>query len=185
MKNILLGICLFCALSAFSQDSKLNVQIGSGAAFLGSGDIFAGVLEGEANYKLNRFLTSSFGIHSAYGYENYEYFAYEYKRRATYVQSNLNVLLSPFGNDKTVDFKIGTGVSFNNVWDKRRDIIYGTNVFILLSSHTYRNSLGVNMIMETTFKLNDKLLLGLKGFIQPYYNGDINSGVLLKFGMVI
>jgi hypothetical protein len=134
---------------------------------------------------LNRFLTSSFGINAAYGTQNYEYDNYEHTQKATYVQSNLNLLVSPFGNNRIVDFKIGTGVSFNNIWTRRQDITYVQNGFNLLSEYKYENSLGVNMIVETTFKLTDNLLLGLKGFIQPYYNSDINSGILLKFGMRI
>ncbi len=48
-----------------------------------------------------------------------------------------------------------------------------------------RNSLGYNIIIENSYLLTDKYLLGLKLFTQSYNNGDINSGVMLKFGLRI
>jgi hypothetical protein len=46
-----------------------------------------------------------------------------------------------------------------------------------------RTSSGINIIIEDTYSISEKYLLGLKLFTQPYFNGDLNSGILLKFGM--
>lgn len=178
MKKIFLAITLCLSLSAYSQQQPLDIQFGLGAAFFGSGDIITGTIEGEINYKLNNFFTSNFGANSAFGYRSYEY-----QETTTYAQANVNILVSPFGNDKPVDFKFGTGLSFNNVWERR--IWSSSTVQPFDYRDIYRNSLGVNMIVETTFKLKNDFLFGIKGFIQPYYNSDINSGILFKVGKVI
>jgi len=39
------------------------------------------------------------------------------------------------------------------------------------------------MIIENTFSISNELLLGIKLYSQPYFNGDINSGFLLKLGV--
>jgi len=41
------------------------------------------------------------------------------------------------------------------------------------------------MVLENTYVINWKYLLGIKLFIQPYLNGDINSGIMAKFGIIL
>ena len=48
-----------------------------------------------------------------------------------------------------------------------------------------RNSFGLNVIIENSYLLTDKFLVGLKLFTQPYSNGDINTGAMLKIGLRI
>ena len=47
------------------------------------------------------------------------------------------------------------------------------------------NSLGFNIIIENSYLITDKFLVGLKLFTQPYNNGDINSGLMSKCGLKI
>lgn len=173
MKKVFVLIFVCCSLSAFAQNK--SIQLGLGASFLGTGDIFAGVFEAELGYKLNPYFSTAFGINSAFGYRNLEQ-----RENTTYQQGNTNVYISPFRNDGKIDLKFGTGVSVNYVLDKRVDWLssFAPSPFIYES----RFSIGLNMIMETTIALEDNFLFGFKGFIQPYSNGDINSGVLLKIG---
>lgn len=174
MKKIFILIFACCSLTAFSQ--KKSIQLGLGSAFLGSGDILAGVFEAELGYKLNPYLSTAFGINSALGYRNLEM-----REHTTYQQGNANIYLSPFRNNRKVDFRLGTGVSANYVLERRIDML---SSFFPTYINESRFSFGVNMIVETTFALNNNFLLGFKGFIQPYSNGDINSGVLIKVGKV-
>ena len=44
-----------------------------------------------------------------------------------------------------------------------------------------RYSIGFNMIIEPEFRFG-KSIVSVKGIIQPYLNGDISSGVNVKFG---
>jgi hypothetical protein len=47
-----------------------------------------------------------------------------------------------------------------------------------------RNLIGMNIILEDTYSITERLILGLKVFTQPYI-GNINSGILLKIGVKI
>ncbi|HDO27853.1 MAG TPA: hypothetical protein ENH02_07030 [Bacteroidetes bacterium] len=38
-------------------------------------------------------------------------------------------------------------------------------------------------LMEDSNIFSNNFLIGLKLFTQPYTNGDINSGIILKFGL--
>lgn len=173
MKKAFILFFVCCSLTAFSQQNK-SLQFGLGSSFLGSGDIFAGVFEAELGYKLNPYFSTAFGINSAFGYRDFER-----REHTTYQQGNVNIYLSPFRNDKKVDFKIGTGVSANYVLERRIDYL---SSFFPSYINESRFSVGVNMIVETIIVLENNFLLGFKGFIQPYANSDINSGVLIKLG---
>ena len=172
MKKAVVLFFVCCSLTTFSQ--KKSIQVGLGSAFLGSGDIFAGVFEAEMGYKLNSYISTAFGVNSAFGYRNFEM-----RERTTYQQGNINIYLSPFKNNRTVDFKIGTGASMSYVLDRR--INYLSSFFPSYINES-RFSVGLNMIVETTIALENNFLFGFKGFIQPYSNGDINSGLLVKLG---
>ena len=114
-------------------------------------------------------------VNSGFGYQNIEL-----RESTTYQQLNTNIYVSPFRNNRKVDFKIGTGVSANYVLERR--INWLSSVFPSPRINESRFSVGVNMIVETTITIENNFLLGFKGFIQPYANGDINSGILVKFG---
>lgn len=174
MKKIFLLIFVCCSLTAFSQTNK-TFQIGLGSSFLGSGDILAGVLEVELGYKLNPYFSTTFGLNSALGYENIEL-----RETTSYQQGNANIYLSPFQNNRKVDFKIGTGISANYIVERRMDFLSSIAPAPYISESRF--SVGINMIVETTFVLQNNFLLGFKGFIQPYISGDINSGILVKIG---
>jgi hypothetical protein len=45
-----------------------------------------------------------------------------------------------------------------------------------------RNSYGVNFVIERSSHITDKLLAGVKLYTQPYFNGDINTGILINLG---
>ena len=47
-----------------------------------------------------------------------------------------------------------------------------------------RTSFGWNIIIEDTYTIAGKFLVGVKAFTQPYMNGDINSGFIGKMGLV-
>jgi hypothetical protein len=137
-----------------------------GTSLLGTGDMHTLMLENELNY----FISNSFATSISLGYGRSNYGVFE---TASFVQGNLNIYFSPFKNNKKNDFRIGTGLSYYNVSDgSERSSDYQT-----------RNSVGVNIILEHTYLLTERLRLGVKAFTQPYENGDINSGVLLKMGI--
>ncbi|MEY3861379.1 MAG: hypothetical protein RIS50_1660, partial [Bacteroidota bacterium] len=48
-----------------------------------------------------------------------------------------------------------------------------------------RNSYGINVIIEKSSMITDKLFWGAKLYSQPYFNGDINTGLTFKLGYKI
>jgi len=182
MKLILAALSLsllFTNAQAQESDSKFDLRIGIGSSFLGSGDILAGTLENELNYKINNTFSTSGSL--AFGKSKYDRYG-----AATFFQLNVNIYLSMFPRMIRNDFRIGTGLSYYSVSSARVSIFQLPGESERIS---YRfeddNTLGLNVILENTYSISKKLLIGAKAFIQPYINGDINSGLLLKFGVVI
>jgi hypothetical protein len=78
-------------------------------------------------------------------------------------------------------------MSYLNISDAYLESTYYENGIIVDEDYIFdnRSSIGMNIILENTYNLSEKFMLGLKLFTQPYKNGDINSGLLLKLGLKI
>lgn len=180
METIL--FCLFILISTqlFAQEigSNLDIRFGVGRSLLGSGDMRTTMLENELNYQLNRFFTTAASV----GYGRSDQGVYE---TVSFIRGNLNVFFSPFKNTGTNDFRIGGGLSFCDVPDARRTLscFEEDETNITFYEFDERQSLGFNAMIENTYAITNRLLLGLKLFAQPYFNGDINSGILFKTGV--
>lgn len=172
-----------CALSliglSLAAQSQGDIKLGIGASFLGTGDMLIGKLEGEVTRKWNRIISNSVALGIGYGDQKFYYNpTYNYKnlhQQTFTTHLDGNVFVSPFGNDRLYNLKLGTGLSLmfvsDNPWRENDP-----------SWQEERISLGLNMIMEHEFMLSKKSLIGLKMMIQPYLNGDISSTLLLKLG---
>lgn len=173
-----IAVNLFCQ----KNNSNIDIRLGAGFSFLGSGDNFTNMLENELNYNLNNYLTISpslaVGITSGHYKES----------GANLVHGAINIFLSPFRNNRFFNFRIGTGVNVYKVFDytftKASYDSFGELVVYEYSFES-RKSIGINMLIENTIRINKKLLVGIKLFSTPYKNADINSGILLKFGVRI
>ncbi len=134
--------------------------------------------ENEISYRISQYFTASFTLN--YGRSNSGVYA-----TSSYIQENMNIFVSPFKTNRINDFKTGTGFSIMNISDSyyfEQDCGVGTEQ----SSPCHfdkRNSSGVNIIIEDTYSIKEKYLIGLKLFTQPYFNGDVNTILLLKFGL--
>jgi hypothetical protein len=187
MKKVLFFACLLASFHLFAQKDvkKWDIRLGIGVSLLGTGDIPTITVEHEANYQLNRFFTAATSI--MYGYSTYN----EYKV-SLYGQGNLNLFFSPFNNHRKNDFRIGTGLSFYGLKEiypnyfAYAEAIYYKNHPLPDKLYSYkRNSFGYNLIIENTYTIKKKILIGAKAFVQPYNNGDMNAGILLKLGVKI
>lgn len=169
IKFLILTVSIFLSFYLFGQEKqkKLDFRIGSGISLLGSGDLLAFNYENELNLKLNRYFSSSLSFNL--GRNN--------DRLASFLQGNLNIFLSPFNNVRKFDFKVGTGLTYYTISDTHK-IEGGYKL-------NKRKSLGFNMIIENTYMITDKYLIAVKLFSQPYFNSDINSGILLKLGLTL
>jgi len=182
IKNLLIVFFLIGSfqLSAQLSEKKFDLRIGAGSTLLGSGDMVTFTYENELNYRLTPYFTS--GLSFAFGKSNYGVF-----ETSSYIQGNLSFFLSPFKNNCYNDFRLGLGISVNNVTDAYVQSEYYENGVIVDVDHVIekRNAFGYNIIIEDSYRFSEKFLIGLKLFTQPYINGDINSGALIKFGIFL
>ncbi len=133
--------------------------------------------ENEVNYKLNNYFATSASFNfgkSDKGVHN----------SSSFLQGNLNLFISPFKNSRKNDFRLGLGMSYYGVSDTKimkENVGYSSN----FKEFEKRNSFGTNIIIENTYTLKDRYLIGLKLFTQSYFNSDMNSGAMLKFGLIL
>jgi hypothetical protein len=156
--------------------STVDVKLGVGASFLGSGDLLVGKLEGELTKKWNRFLSNSVALNFGYGDDNW-YSDYPWQRTFT-THLDGNVFLSPFGNHHRYNLKLGTGLSLMYVADS---YLVGDRGFQGRRPDR-RASIGYSLIVEQEIAVGERGVFGLKTMIQPYLNGDIATSVMLKVG---
>ena len=181
-KTIALISFIFITLQVIAQENnnKLDLRLGTGVSLLGSGDMTTFNYENELNLRLNQYFTSSISIN--FGRSNNGV-----SKTASFVQGNINIFVSPFKNIKRFDFRLGTGLTYYNisyVYESSRQYENGILVDVDYEFDNHK-ALGFNIIIENTYLLTDKFLVGVKLFTQPYINGDINSGIMLKFGLKI
>lgn len=181
-KIIIILLISFTSVTAYAQ-SSMDFKLGFGASNLGTGDKLVGKLEGEVTRKWNRILSNSILLGVGYGdfysrkvpqpTNDPDHVTYRKKEFNPSFLTHLdaNILVSPFGNDKTYNLKIGSGASLIYVYDN-----------IDSDREEQKISLGMNAIIENEFRLNNGILLGLKAMMQPYLKGDLNLSLLLKVG---
>jgi len=181
-KTMILISFLFLTIQVIGQENtkKIDFRLGAGISLLGTGDMLTFNYENELNLKLNHYFTSSLSLNLGKSInDNYS--------TSSFVQGNLNVFISPFKNSKRNDFRVGTGLTYYKISETYYTSAQYENGVLVDIQYNLENrrSYGFNVIIEDTYLLTDKFLIGLKLFTQPYYNGDINSGAMLKFGMRI
>lgn len=162
MRIAILFVCLIFASVSFAQTKKSNVDLrfGVGTSLLGTGDMQTLMFENEVNVKLNRFIALGGGI--AYAKSDNGVF-----ETASFTQLNTNVYFSPFKNEKRNDFRVGTGLSWYAVSDAHLQFLYYTpNSDVVREEYEFdnRNSFGFNVLLENTYTLSDRYLIGLKAF---------------------
>ena len=176
MKKVILAALLLCASQIQAQETSqnLDVRVGTGISILGTGDMLTTVFENELNYKINNYITGGSSI-------NFGNSTNGVHKSSSFVQGNLNLFFSPFKNSVKNDFRIGAGMSYYKINDFKRvssmnDIYY---------HNSNRISLGYNFIIEDSYTFKNKFIIGAKLYTQPYQNGDINSGFMIKTGLKI
>lgn len=189
MKKLLIIVATLFSFTAFAQNKpdRCDIRLGVGSSLLGSGDVQTTMLDIEFNYKLNNYFTVAPSI--ALGNSNASD-----RSGANFKQGNLNLFFSPLRNNRINDFRIGAGLTAYTINDYylRGETNYYPNgnpterpISVKEYNFNFRNAVGGNIIIENTVTIARKYLLGAKVFTQPYLNGDINSGVMVKFGVKI
>jgi len=175
---LLVLIILSIQLKAQEQPNKFDIRFGVGTSLLGSGDVITLNFENEVNYDISQYFASSFTLNYGRSNKNTDY-------PKSYIQLNLNIFISPFKNSKKNDFRIGTGFSYMNISEGYPDYGGCGTPPVPEPVSPLNNTIGINFIIEDTYLISERFLIGLKLFSQSYNSGDINSGILLKFGLVL
>ncbi len=179
MKKVIFAIVILFSISAKAQTTKprLDFRFGVGHSLLGSGDYRTIMFENEVNYFVNNYFSASGSL--GYGKSDPND-----QRSASFLQQGLTLHVSPLKNTRRNDFRIGLGLSRmstsshrvgasrleNGVWNQEK-------VF------ERSRSFGGNLQIENTYAITSKIKISAKMFTQPYFNGDINSGILVKAGL--
>lgn len=173
----------FCFLSGFmlaqETESGTWLRLGSGVSLLGTGDLGIHHFDTELHYRLNRFLAVNSSFTYGYGFNNYN------SPVTNMLKGNANLLFAPFSYKRRYQLEIGGGLAYHHVSSMAvisRKFTNGEIVETQYRHFLYR-SFGYNVILENSFRINDKYRLGLKIFITPYFNLDIHSGLELKWGI--
>jgi hypothetical protein len=181
MKNLVLTVALllvgFATKAQEIGSNKTDLRLGVGMSLLGTGDMRAVMVENEANFQLGRYFTFAGGLGYAKSNQGV-------RRQASFFQLNANIFLSPFTNLRKNDFRLGGGLSWysvSDVFESSRTFLNG-QIEDIDYSLSNRTSFGFNIILEHTYSISEKHLIGFKAFTQPYLNGDMNSGIMLKVG---
>ncbi|MCU0390793.1 MAG: hypothetical protein MUE81_06710 [Thermoflexibacter sp.] len=188
MKTLFFSILLFAfTWESTAQDvrpSTVDFKIGIGRALLGTGDYGFYRFENEVTKKWTKWFSTSLVLSIGTGYNN----QFPIRHINTF-HADFNLFVSPFGNQRINNFKIGTGFTVmgaNITSSFGRRMIYdeGRKVFITMEDirSESRRATGVSMIIEDEISVSKRLILGLKILIQPYSNADILSGFVMKFG---
>jgi hypothetical protein len=183
----LIIILLFLSSYAFGQEklSTTDLKLGVGVANLGTGDYQMNRFESEFTKKFTKWLSSSVAVNVGIGYSDYVLL-----RQVNALSADLNVFVSPFGNQRKHNFKIGTGftgIRANITASMGRSTIYNRELGTYEIRETIitesRRTTGFSMIVEHEISLGKKYLIGAKIMVQPYSNADILAGANLKFGI--
>jgi hypothetical protein len=186
MKNLII-ILLLLSSSLFAQEktSTLDFKLGVGRASLGNGDYGMFRLENELTKKFGKWLSSSISINVGIGCDNTVFL-----RQTNALSADWSLFISPFGNYRKNNFKVGTGLTgiyANITASQGRRTIYNRELDTYEQKEDFisetRRQTGFSIIIENELSIGKSYLLGLKVFAQPYTNGDILTGANIKFGI--
>ncbi len=181
----LLVLLVFCAVffsaNAQSEMRRFDIKIGMGAGQDRLNDVLVFNLENELTYKINTYFSASVFVNFGRGgVLKPDHFALG-DSNVSSVLGGLNILISPFKNNKVNNFKVGAGIG----WFRSTE----TYVQYDFKNYEYNfvvdKGVGLNIIIEDEYRIKDRYLIGLKF----YLNGDEYIadalGALLRFGVIL
>jgi len=86
----------------------------------------------------------------------------------------LHVNYLPFRVKENSQFRLGAGVVFNTV----EDTYDPERVFV--GTEPDRQSVGIQLSAEQLWRVSDRSMIGLKGIVQPQFNGDLYVALLAR-----
>jgi hypothetical protein len=167
MKKHFIIIIFFClGSSVFAQEKPATVDIRFGVGMVRMQDIRLYRFENELTKKWNRFLSSSLSLNFAVG-------GGETIKSLTALNGDINVFVSPFGNQKKHNFKLGTGISY--MYIQETESYYRGELFPLLRpgepievlTDNIRRGVELNFIIDYEISIGKRYLIGTRAIMQP------------------
>ena len=175
---ILVSVTLFSQTKQNTGFSKFDLRTGTGISFLSSGDYMCINFENELNYKISNYFTTSATLDVGKNFTGDH-------SSAMFIEGSLNLFISPCKNNGLNDFRVGSGISVFNISDTYLSSSY-YYMGHYYNDYIFRNETafgGALVIVEDTFRLNNRFSLGIKAFLKAFFNGDMHHGAVLKFGV--
>ena len=165
-------------LNAQENSRKFDIKFGSGFGYITNVGINTFNIESDFNYKINKYFTaglnlnSSGGNNSKNGYISNNFIA----KNSTFAAAN--IFISPFGNNKYNNFKIGTGLAF--ILQTTTGFTGSGNILI----NKPENTMGINLIVEDEQIIFSRFLIGGKLYLNQNMNSSTLIGALVKIGYI-
>ncbi len=177
--SIIFATLFVFSATSFSQNfgDRLDFRVGAGVSLQGTGDMTMLNYENELNCTMNRYFTLAgsvnFGrsINGVFG-------------DGSSSQGNIMLFFSPFKNTRRFDFRFGPGLGFQKYsYSYQEWARYENGVLVdeRFSVNKVR-SFGPSLTFEGTYMLNDLYMLGAKIYTKPFFDDNIDSGIMIKFG---
>lgn len=179
MKKLIVFICFISILNVLhsQEDSKkFNYKIGSGISLAGKGNIIV-CYENELNYKLNNYFSSSvfIDIGRSIGYSD---------EINDFLQSGVNLYISPLKNNKQNNFKVGVGLGIMNDLITEKIKINNEGNYEILYELTKETGGIYNFIIEDEYWINSRFMIGGKLFTsKKFIDRGLIIGGIIKFGI--
>lgn len=164
----------------FSQSLPKNeFRAGVGTALLGTGDMHCLTVENEYNRRLNPYFRLGMALQTGNS-ENGVYL------HSNFRQAGVNLQFSPFKNTGNHDLRFGAGLNmYRGYYIYALETMYVNGIIVdEIIKRDHSNSLGVSISVEFSRMITPSLNWGFKVYTNPYLNGDIQSGLLLRGGVL-
>lgn len=185
MKKLILVFLISFGNLAFAQDkpSTTDLKLGLGRSSWNGGMVNTFRFEAEFTKKWNRFFSSSVAA---------DFIDFTVSSNSTLTikllkatSVGLNAFISPWGNNKKRNFKIGTGLSFMNYEDYRllSRITDANGTTEINISYKTRWGIGYNVIIDYEYDLGKRYLIGARGILQQRSTVGSSLSYFLRLGI--
>lgn len=179
IKTFFITALLALSTTTFSQNfgDRIDFRLGTGLSLQGTGDMIMLNYENELNCTMSRYFTLAGSVNfgrSVNGVYN----------NGSSSQGNIMLFFSPFKNTRRFDFRFGPGFGFQRYSYTYQEWARYENGILVDERHAVnkRFAYGPSLTFEGTYMLNELYMLGAKLYTKPFFNDDIDSGFMIKFG---
>ncbi|KXK36393.1 MAG: hypothetical protein J5I52_03650 [Saprospiraceae bacterium] len=180
---LLIFIMPLCTIHAQENLSKVDYKLGIGGGLMGLGDGLVMSIENEVSYKFTPYISASCFVNLGQGGYIDNAKPLPNQSQGNYFLGGVNLLFSPFKNNKINNFKIGGGAGYYHgsntyisQWDSK-----GNYVIDVVNDR----NIGFNIVIENDYAINEKFLIGAKLYTNGVRSGANITGALIRLGIML